>query len=215
MNYKAYLVESGKRMLHKGLTVETWGNLSIRDPESGLIYLTPSAMPYDTLTERDIVALRPDGALAEGRRKPTVEAGMHLGILRARPELNAVIHTHPVYSQVFAVLRRPIPPVMDEAAQTLGGVVRCAEYALPGSPQLAENVMRALGDGGSACLLANHGAVCVGKTMEQAFRVCTVLEMTARVYQMALAVGQPHVLEDELVAAMKDFAENHYGQDKA
>jgi L-fuculose-phosphate aldolase len=138
---------------------------------------------------------------------------MHLGILRARPEINAVIHTHPLYSQVFAVLRQPIPPVIDEAAQALGGTVYPAEYALPGTPELAENVRRALG-GGSACLLANHGAVCVGRSMEQAFHVCTVLEMTARIYQMALAVGKPCVLPEDLVAFMKDFAENHYGQDK-
>lgn len=214
MNYKAYLVESGKRMLHKGLTVETWGNLSIRDPETGLIYLTPSAMPYDTLTDEDIVVMRPDGTVAEGYRKPTVEVGMHLGILRTRPEVNAVIHTHPIYSQVFAVLRRPIPPVIDEAAQALGGTVFPAEYALPGTPALAENVLKALGEHGNACLLANHGAVCLGETMDQAFRVCTVLEMTARIYQMALAVGQPCVLPDDLVEYMRDFAKNHYGQDK-
>lgn len=213
MNFRTDLVEAGKRMLHSGLTVETWGNLSLRDPSSGLVYLTPSAMPYDTLTEDDIVVMRLDGTVAEGHRKPTVEAGMHLGILRARPEINAVIHTHPLYSQVFAVLRQPIPPVIDEAAQALGGTVYPAEYALPGTPELAENVRRALG-GGSACLLANHGAVCVGRSMEQAFHVCTVLEMTARIYQMALAVGKPCVLPEDLVAFMKDFAENHYGQDK-
>lgn len=66
MNYKAHLVESGKRMLHKGLTVETWGNISVRDPETGLVYLTPSAMPYDTLTDEDIVVMRLDGTVAEG-----------------------------------------------------------------------------------------------------------------------------------------------------
>jgi len=215
MNYKEYLVESGKRMLHKGLTVETWGNLSIRDPESGLVYLTPSAMPYDNLTEQDIVVMRTDGTTVEGRRKPTIEVGMHLGILRARPEINAVVHTHPVYSQVFAVLRQPIPPVIDEAAQALGGTVTVAEYALPGTTELAENAIAALGGHGTACLLANHGAVCLGGTMDQAFRVCTVLEMTARIYHLALAVGKPVILPDDLVACMKDFAENHYGQDKA
>ena len=74
--------------------------------------------------------------------------------------------------------------------------------------------MTALGEHGSACLLANHGAVCVGKDMEQAFRVCTVLEMTAQIYYMSLSVGKPVVLPDNLVAYMRDFAENHYGQGK-
>ena len=215
MNYKEYLVKSGKQMLQKGLTVETWGNLSVRAPESGLVYLTPSAMPYDTLTEQDIVVMRTDGTTVEGDRKPTVEWGMHLGILKTRPEINAVIHTHPIYSQVFAVLRQPIPPVIDEAAQILGGTVYPTEYALPGTPELARNVLTALGEHGAACLLANHGAVCLGENMDQAFRVCTVLEMTARIYQMALAVGKPYILPDDLVTYMNDFAINHYGQDKA
>lgn len=214
MNYRAFLVESGKRMLNRGLTVETWGNISIRDPETGLIYLTPSAMPYDIITEDDVVVMRPDGTIASGHRKPTVEAEMHLRILQARPEINAIIHTHPIYSQIFAVLRQSIPPIIDEAAQALGGEVRTAEYALPGTPELARNARDALGEHGSACLLANHGAVCVGKDMEQAFRVCTVLEMTAQIYYMALSVGNPVVLPDDLVAYMRDFAENHYGQGK-
>jgi Ribulose-5-phosphate 4-epimerase and related epimerases and aldolases len=215
MNYRAFLVESGKRLLHSGLTVETWGNISARDPESGLVYLTPSAMPYDTLTEEDIVVMRTDGTLVEGRRKPTVESGMHLGILNARPEINAVIHTHPIYSQVFAVLRQPIPPIIDEAAQALGSTVYPAEYALPGTPELAHNAVKALGGKGMACLLSNHGAVCVGRDMNEAFKVCTVLEMTARIYHLALAVGKPVLLPDEQVAFMKDFAEKHYGQGKA
>jgi len=213
MNCKTCLVDAGKRMLHSGLTVDTWGNLSLRDPETGLVYLTPSAMPYDVLTEDDIVAARLDGTVVEGTRKPTIEMEMHLEILRARPELRAVIHTHPIDSQVFAVLRRPIPPISDEAAQTLGGTVSVAEYGLPGSPELAENAVRALGNG-CACLLANHGAVCVGASLEQAFKVCTVLEVTAKIYRMALAIGEPHVISDDLVAAMRDFAVNHYGQDK-
>ena len=112
MNYKAYLVESGKRMLHKGLTVETWGNISLRDPETGLIYLTPSAMPYDTLTEEDVVVMRPDGTVAEGHRKPTIEVGMHLGLLNARPDINAVIHTHPIYSlRSLPACASPSPPL--------------------------------------------------------------------------------------------------------
>lgn len=214
MNWKAQLIEAGRQMLGKGLTVETWGNLSLRDPDTGLIYLTPSAMPYDTIQESDVVVMTPDGAVAEGTRKPTVEAGMHLRILRARPEINAIIHTHPLYSLVFGVQHREIPPIIDEAAQVLGGTVRVADYALPGTEALAENAQKALGSRGMACLLANHGAVCLGRDMDQAFRVGTVLEMTAHIYQMALATGTPQIISGEHVAYMKDFMDNHYGQDR-
>lgn len=214
MNYKAYLVECGKKMLHLGLTVETWGNISIRDSETGLVYLTPSALSYDILEDKDIVVLNLDGTRVEGHRRSTIETEMHLGILRSRPEINAVIHTHPIYSQVFALLHETIPLIIDEAAQMLGGPVYCTEYALPGSRELADNVVKALGTEGRACLVANHGAVCIGKDIDMAFKACTVLEMTAQIYQMARAIGEPKLISGEYISAMKEFAANHYGQDK-
>lgn len=212
MNCKEKLVRAGREMLGRGLTVETFGNLSIRDPETGLVYLTPSAMAYHTITEEDVVVVDMEGDLVEGHRKPTIEKEVHLSLYRAHPEVNAIIHTHPIHSQVFAVLRRPIPPVMDEAAQVLGGTVKVAEYALPGTEALAQSVCAAMEGRVRACLMANHGAVCVGATMEQAFKVCTVLEMTAEVYRLALSVGEPVVLPDELVDEMWDFANNRYGK---
>ena len=214
MDYRKMVVDCGLRMLRSGLTVETWGNLSVRDPESGLFYLTPSGMPYDIIEPEDIVVMDRNMNIVEGNRKPTIEAGMHIGIMNVRSDINAVIHTHPVDSQVFACLHRDIPPVIDEAAQLLGGVVKCARYALPGTDQLAHNVIEALGDG-PACLMANHGAVCAGKDMDTAFRVCTVLEMTAKIYYKALTIGNPEPIDDEKVEFMKDFVANHYGQGKA
>lgn len=211
MDYKKFLVECGNRMLNSGLTVETWGNISVRDPETGLFYLTPSGMPYDIIEPEDILVMDKELNIIEGTRKPTIEFAMHIGIMNMRPDVNAVIHTHPVESQVFACLHMDIPPVIDEAAQLLGGTVKCAKYALPGSDELAKNVREALGDG-AACLMANHGAVCVGKDMDTAFRVCTVLEMTAEIYQKALAIGKPEPIEEDKVLFMKDFVANHYGQ---
>ena len=95
MNYRELIVKSGLRMANSGLTVETWGNISVRDPETGLVYLTPSAMPYDTITADDVVVCDLDGNIVEGTRKPTIETGMHLAIYRSRKDVNAVIHTHP------------------------------------------------------------------------------------------------------------------------
>lgn len=213
MDYKKYLVDCGMRMLQSGLTVETWGNISVKDPETGLIYLTPSGMKYDIIKPDDIVVMDHELNIVEGERKPTIEYGMHIRIMNARPDVCAVIHTHPVDSQVFACLHKDIPPIIDEAAQLLSGTVKCAEYALPGTEELADNVIRALGDG-AACLMANHGAVCVGKDMDAAFRVCTVLEMTAKIYQKALTIGEPEAITDEKVSFMSDFVANHYGQGK-
>ncbi|MBR5309726.1 MAG: class II aldolase/adducin family protein [Oscillospiraceae bacterium] len=210
MNYKRFLIDACLRMLNSGLTVETWGNISVRDPETGYVYLTPSGMPYNTLVEDDIVVMDIDGNRIEGERKPTIEHAMHLGIMKNRPDVNAVVHTHPVYSQIFALLHEDIPPVIDEAAQILGDV-RVTEYALPGSPEMAANAIATLGND-SACLLANHGAVCVGKDMDKAFQVCTILEMTSQIYYMARCIGQPKPIDDDKVAYMKDFVANRYGQ---
>ena len=212
MDFREKLIEAGQQMLEKKLTVETWGNLSLRDPQTGYLYLTPSAMAYHTIEPEDVAVVDLEGNLIAGRRKPTIEMELHLQLYRARPEINAVIHTHPVYSQVFAVLRRAIPPIIDEAAQVLGGTVPVAQYALPGTKELAENVRAAMDGRHRACLMANHGAVCVGESMEQAFKVCTVLEMTAQIYQQALLLGEPHVLSEELVDEMWDFANNRYGK---
>ena len=211
MNYKRFLIDACLRMIGAGLTVETWGNISVRDPETGYVYLTPSGMPYDTIVEDDIVVMDLDGNRIEGERKPTIEHAMHLGIMRNRPDVNAVVHTHPVYSQVFALLHENIPPVIDEAAQILGDEVRVTEYALPGSPEMAENAIKALGND-AACLLANHGAVAVGKDMDAAFKVCTILEMTSQIYYMARCIGEPKHIDADKVAFMKDFVANHYGQ---
>ena len=111
------------------------------------------------------------------------------------------------------LLHEDIPPVIDEAAQAMGGDVKTAEYALPGTKELAQNALAALGNG-AACLLANHGAVCVGKDANAAFKVCNVLEMTAHIYYRARSIGEPEPISRENVEYMRDFAANRYGQDK-
>lgn len=215
MNYKKLLVESGKRMAGSGLTVETWGNISYRDSETGLVYLTPSAMDYDTIVEEDIVVCKLDGTIVEGTRKPTIETQMHLSVFQNREDVNAIIHTHPLYSMVYASQGKDIPLIIDEAAQVLGDTCRCADYALPGSQELADNCLKALGTKANACLVHSHGAVCVGGDMEGAFKTAKVLEVTAQIYYMIEATGgKPAGISDENIAIMQDFVQNSYGQGK-
>lgn len=215
MNYKALLVESGKKMAHSGLTVETWGNISCRDRETGLVYLTPSAMDYDAIIEEDIVVCKLDGTTVEGKRKPTIETDMHLSVYRNREDANAIIHTHPIYSMVYAAQGKDIPLIIDEAAQILGDTCRCADYGLPGSPELAENCVKALGEKANSCLVHSHGAVCVGSNMDVAFKTAKVLEMTAQIYYMIEATGgRPVGISPENIAIMQDFVKNSYGQGK-
>lgn len=215
MNFKKLIVESGLRMLEGGYTVETWGNISVYDRENGKVYLTPSGMDYSTIVESDVVVCDLEGNVIEGDRTPTIETGLHLAIYKSRPEVNAVIHTHPIYSTVISCCEEDMPLVIDEAAQTLGDTVKTAEYALPGTPALAENCVKALGTTSNACLLKSHGAVCVAADMESAFKVTKVLEVTAEIYQMIRSIGKkPYVISDDNIAAMQDFVKNVYGQRK-
>ncbi len=212
-NWKREVIDAGIRMLNEGITIGTWGNVTVRDPETGYVYLSPSGMPYKTLVEDDIVVVRLDGSRVEGTRKSTIETEMHLAIYRARPECNAVIHTHPIYSTAFSAMGEDIPLLLDEAAQVLGDVVRTTNYALPGSQELADECVKALGDKAMACLLKSHGAVCLGKDLEQAFGNSTVLEATAKVYSIIRSMsGKFDPISPENIAFMQDFVKNSYGQ---
>lgn len=209
---KQTIIEAGKQMRSSGLTIETWGNISCRDKETGLIYLTPSGMAYDTLTPDDIVVCDKDGHIVEGKRVPTVEKDLHLMLYENRDDIHAILHTHPIDSMVFAVLHKPIPVISDEMAQSIGAAVECAEYALPGSKELAVNCLKAIGHS-QACLLANHGAVIAGRTLKECFKTAAVLETSAAVYYKALAIGTPVIENDDDVAWMRDFALNKYGKE--
>ncbi len=214
MDYREIIISSGKKLIHEGFTVETWGNISVRG-EDGLVYITPSGMDYDTCTVEDVVVMNLEGAIVSGTRVPSIEKGLHLAVYRARPEVKAIVHTHPIFSTVFSAMGENIPLVIDEAAQALGGEVKTAPYALPGTEALAQNCVTALGTESNACLLQSHGAVCVGASMKQAFKVARVLEMTAEVYYRIRSVGGTYLpITGENIQAMKDFVTHSYGQPK-
>lgn len=211
MNYKALILDAGLKMLGSGLTVETWGNISARDPKTGKVYLTPSGMDYSKIEESDVIVTDLDGKILEGTRKPTIEMGLHLEVYKARPEVNAIIHTHPIYSTVISCMGEDIPVFTDEAAQVLGDVCRTADYALPGSDELAANCVKALGVKGNTCLLKSHGAICVAGDMDMAFKVAKVLEMTAQILCIIKSCGRmPDPISKENIEAMQEAAKNYF-----
>ena len=213
MDYKALIVESGIKMYNSGLTIETWGNISVRDPLTDLVYLTPSGMDYTKCIAADISVCNLQGDIIESYRKPTIEKQLHLSIYKNRPEVNAVVHTHPIYSTVFSCMGEEIPLLIDEAAQTLGAPIKTAKYALPGSSELADECVKTLAKNANACLFQSHGAVCVGECMDAAFKVPTVLEVTAQIYQLIRAMGGSFIpISNENIEIMKDFVKNKYGQ---
>lgn len=214
-DYKTLVKESGARMLDSGLTVATWGNISFCDRENGLLYITPSGMDYHKIVEDDICVFDMSGKHVEGERRPSIELKMHLGVLNARPEASACVHTHPIFSTVFSTAGENIPiDVHDEAAQALGDTIRCCRtYALPGTEELAECAREALGEHANACMLRNHGLVCIGKDMEAAFKVSTVVEMVSEILWRVRAMGCDYVpISMDNVVAMQEFVKTGYGQ---
>ena len=209
--FRKQVIDACIDMTKKGLTVGTWGNISSRDPKTGNIFITPSGMDYDTCVPDDIIVYDREGNLVQGERKPTIEKDMHIGIYKKRPDVNVVVHSHPLYATVFAVVEQGIPAITEEFAQTIGKWVPCAKYALPGTMELAENTVEALEDG-RAVLLTSQGAVCVGPDVKSAFRICEVLEKAALITIMAKSIGTPRIIPDQHVDIMSDFFSNIYGQ---
>ncbi len=180
-DYLQQVVDGGMEMVRRELTVGTWGNISIRDTETGLIYIKPSGMPYESITPDDVVVMNSDKEIVWGKRKPSIEYGMHISIMNARPDVNVVIHTHPIYSSVFAVTLQEIPGISEDFVQIVGDKVICSEYALPGTPELAANVAKAIGER-NAVLIPNHGTVCVGADVAGALKYVMLLKISTDIY---------------------------------
>ncbi|NCB01694.1 MAG: class II aldolase/adducin family protein [Spirochaetia bacterium] len=212
-SFKQQVVDAGNKMVALGLTVGTWGNISIRDTETGLIYIKPSGMPYDEITTDDIVVMNSEMEIIEGTRKPSIEFALHISIMNHRKDVNTVIHTHPIYSTAFSVARKDIPGISEDFVQIVGDKVINCEYSLPGTPELAKNVVIGLGDR-NAVMIPNHGTVCVGSDVPSALKICHVVEKSAQTYILASIIGVPVEISPEDKKAMQHFAKNFYGQGK-
>ena len=190
-------------MAQLGLVVGTAGNVSVRlDSESGrdIMAVTPSGASYDGLTYDDVVVTDFEVEPLEGELPPSSESLLHVGIYQRRPDVHAVVHTHSIYSSVLAVSGIDLPPVIDEVVVYVGGAVKVSEYGFPGSPELANNVCDALAFK-KAAFIANHGAVAVGKSLEEALSICLLVERACQIYIMARSLGQVTPIPNEFVEA--------------
>jgi L-fuculose-phosphate aldolase len=184
---KKLVIESGLRLLKEGLVARTWGNVSIRADKDHML-ITPSGRKYEKLTINDIVLVNILTSEYEGTIKPSSENKLHSEIYRTRPEINAVIHTHQMNASTCAAARREVPPILDDMAQIIGTSVRVAPYALPSTRKITKGTVKAL-KGRMAALMANHGAVCIGRDIDEAFVVCQVLEKACKAFIEAEFLG--------------------------
>jgi L-fuculose-phosphate aldolase len=152
------------------------------------VCLSPSSVPYDTMTLEDLVVCDLDGNVVEGERGPTSEKDLHLAALRLYPEIGCVIHTHAVYATMFALAHEPIPAVIEEVVVYIGGDVPCCEYKGTGSVELGDEVAKHLADRGAA-LLANHGLVTCASTPDKAIHNAALVERTAKIVWGTRAMG--------------------------
>jgi L-fuculose-phosphate aldolase len=181
------IIEGGLRLVKEGLVARTWGNISIRVNETHML-ITPSGRTYEDLTPEDIVLVNYHTSKHEGAIKPSSEKELHCEIYRTRKKINAVVHTHQMNASTVAAAHREVPPILDDMAQIIGPSVRVADYALPSTKKITKKTVKAL-KGRNAALMANHGAVCVGRDLDEAFVVCQVLEKACKAFIEAEFLG--------------------------
>jgi L-fuculose-phosphate aldolase len=194
-NERSEIAHWGRKLLSAGLTTGTGGNLSIFNRKEGLVAITASGVPYETMAASDVPLVGLDAKVVEGDRKPSSELGFHLALYAKRSDIQAIVHTHSVYATTMACLNWEIPAV-HYLVGYCGRKVPLAPYATFGTPELARNVADSIGDS-HAVLLANHGLVAVGSDLASAFAVAEEIELVARLYYQARSIGTPVILGDE------------------
>jgi len=203
------LIETALAMNTSGINSGTSGNLSIRSGQGMLI--TPSGIPYPDLRADDIVFVDENGE-PQGIQKPSSEWRFHHDIYRQREDARAILHAHPSSCATLACLHKPIPAFHYMVAVAGGNDIRCASYATFGTQELSNNVLAAL-QGRKACLMANHGLVCLGTNLQKVLSLAIEVENLARTYSQCLALGDPIILDDEeMDRVIKKF--RNYGESK-
>ena len=212
---KEELVQLHLELPRNNLVAWTSGNVSARDPQTGLVVIKPSGVRYEVLCASDMVVLNLDGKIMEGELKPSSDTASHLYIYRRRPEVGGVVHTHSRYATAFAAVGMPIPCVLTAMADEFGGPIPCGGFALIGGEEIGKVVVESIGSS-PAVLLKNHGVFSIGKTPLEAVKAAVMTEDAAATVWMAMQLGAPGVIAPEDVRKLHARYTNQYGQqDKA
>jgi L-fuculose-phosphate aldolase len=193
------IIDACLRMNVLGINQGTSGNISLRHGDGMLI--TPTSTPYEAMKPEQIVYMHLDGNHDPAQR-PSSEWRFHRDILKARPEVQAIVHTHPPYSTMLAIMGMEIPPVHYMVAVAGGDTIRCAPYATFGTQELSEHAVRAL-EGRLACLLEHHGMIAVGPSLPKAMWLAVEVETLARQYHGCLQIGTPPLLSKEEIEKVR------------
>ncbi len=199
-----------KEMVRSNLTVGSWGNISMRANDNNIV-ITPSGTDYEKSVAEDMVVTDINGNVIKGNLTPSSERLMHYEIYKKRKDVNAIVHTHSVYSSILAVTGFTLPVITEDTAMILGRNINVSEYALTGTQELANYVVNGLGKN-NATLMKNHGAVSVGSDMKRAIAAAQVLEKSAKIYVISRMLGSVNILPDDDTEKLIKMSENYLNQ---
>ena len=191
----------------------TWtsGNISGRDPATGLVAIKPSGVMYPDLTPESMVVLDLDGKIVEGSLKPSSDTFTHLYIYRQRPDVNGIVHTHSTFATAFAAVGKSIPPVLTAICDEFGGEIPLGGFAPIGDEAIGQEVVRSIGHS-AAILMQNHGVFTIGKDPKAAVKAAVMVEDVARTVYYAMQLGDPIPIPPEMVRRLHKRYTEQYGQ---
>ncbi|MDE2637452.1 MAG: class II aldolase/adducin family protein [Chloroflexota bacterium] len=193
---KQELVDGAALVASIGLVPLTQGNLSLRDPDSGRILMTPHDFSYEQMTTDDVLALDLAGNVIEGNREPSHESQVHLAVYERRADAMGIVHAEPIYTNLFGVLHKPIAPLHVGALIDVRGDVPVMPFAPSGSRQFGYDMLEVMGDR-NAVVWANHGMLALGNSLQKAIHCTVMVEISAQLYHMALQHGEPHQIPQQ------------------
>ena len=208
---KEELVELHLELPKNNLVVWTGGNVSARDPESGLVVIKASGIRYEEMRPEHMIVVDLDGKIMEGNLKPSSDTASHLYIYRHRADVGGVVHTHSCYATAFAAVNQPIPVVLTAIADEFGGPIPCGGFALIGDEAIGKVVIESIGKS-PAVLLKNHGVFTIGKNAKSAVKAAIMTEDNAKTVWLALQIGVPDVIPVEDVDKLHHRYTHVYGQ---
>jgi L-ribulose-5-phosphate 4-epimerase len=203
--------ELHQELSRNNLVAWTSGNISSRDPESGLVVIKPSGVMYHDLTPDKMIVLNLDGKNVEGTLKPSSDTATHLYIYRQRPDVNGIVHTHSTFATAFAAVGKPIPPVLTAICDEFGGEIPLGQFAPIGDEAIGMEVVRSIGTS-PAILMQNHGVFTVGKSAKAAVKAAVMVEDAARTVYYAMQLGELISIPNEMVARLHKRYTEKYGQ---
>ena len=208
------VLKAAKKLREYDLIVMAGGTVAARDVETGYVVITPSGMEYDDLTWEDMCVIDLELNKIDGKRRHSIASDMFIEVLKARPDLNAVTHSHSKYATAFACLNREIPVITTTHGNLVGGPVPCTSWLHPDphTPEYLADIVNKMGTG-YACNIRNHGLICGGRTVDEAIENLITCEVSAYTCFIAEQMGQPTYLTADETKRAFNFCKSAVGQD--